>query len=151
MSKLTKADYETIDACQSRDAWKDACDTIKGRHGGQYPFDWHAVVLKGGLGNRILSRWGMDMEFRMTTIRPGDSLADARKRTEFPAHPLVQCKGCDKFPDQLAEYVEMAEVEPEVYKTPTDAAKSDGTYNKLTGKFHCTACYLKKGMPTGRA
>lgn len=151
MSTLTEADHKTLDACQDLYAWRAACNTVKDRHGGIYPSDWHAVVIQGGLGDTILARWGMDMSIKEVKVDPDQSVREAMSALTREAHPTVQCKGCDKFPDQLEEYVEMAAEEPSAYRTPTAAAQTDGTYNKQTGKFWCTACYIQQGQPSGRA
>lgn len=151
MSTLTEADHKTLDACQNYDAWRAACNTVKERHGGVYPDDWHAVMLQGGRANEILARWGMDMSFKSVKVEPGESIADAREGLVRDSHAVVQCKECARFPDQIDEFVEMAAEEPEHYKTPTAAAKTDGTYNRATGKFYCTACYIALGQPLGTA
>lgn len=151
MSNLTIEDLRMLDDCSSYDEWKDATVTVKHRHGGCYPADWFNVMIKGGRANEILARFGMDTAPRMTTLEPGEDIETARKRLEVPAHPLVQCRGCGRFPDQIDEFVEMAEDEPDFYKTPTAAAKSDGTYNRTTGKLWCSMCYIKHGRPLGKA
>ena len=151
MSDLSEADLKTIDDCQCYNDWYAACQTIKERHDGHYPDDWHAVVLQGGLGNRVLARWGMDLSFKSVSVGPGQSIEEARKALTRETHAPVQCKGCGRFPDQIGEYVEMAAGEPKKYKTPTAAAKTDGTYNRGTGKFYCTTCYIAADQPKGTA
>ena len=62
----------------------------------------------------------------------------------------IMCKGCKKTPSELLEYEMLAE---EIgYDTPEEAViKQEGTYNKETGYFWCTDCYIKAGMPLGEA
>jgi len=56
------------------------------------------------------------------------------------------CRGCNKTPDQIEEYVEIAKEEG---MTPDAFVSSEeGTYNKDNGHFLCTECYVKWGMPT---
>lgn len=53
------------------------------------------------------------------------------------------CIGCNKKPDEIAEYVFAAKEEgmsPDVY-----VASMEGTYNKKNGHFLCTDCYIKAG------
>ena len=61
------------------------------------------------------------------------------------------CIGCKLSPDEIQEYVEMAE-DNEGFsncKTPDDAVLfNEGTYNKDNGHFLCTTCYIKAGMPS---
>jgi len=58
----------------------------------------------------------------------------------------ISCRGCHKTPDELPEYVEIAEEEG---MTPTAyMQQEEGTYNRETGGFLCTSCYIKAGMPS---
>jgi len=67
---------------------------------------------------------------------------------DFP-FPKAQCKGCNKHPDALSEYVDIAKEED---CTPTEYVQhNEGTYNPTTGKFWCTECYIRVGMPLGQA
>ena len=60
-----------------------------------------------------------------------------------------QCKICGKEPKEISEYCELAE---EDCMTPDNwVAKEEGTFNFETGKFYCTECYVKIGMPLGTA
>lgn len=62
----------------------------------------------------------------------------------------VNCKGCNKTPDELEEYVRLADVCG--FRSPTQAVQvGEGTYNRMTGKFYCTECYIEAGMPLGKA
>lgn len=61
----------------------------------------------------------------------------------------LKCVGCGKSPEQLSEYIEMAEVEE---TTPEEFVRSDeGTYNRENGHFWCTKCYIIAGQPLGVA
>lgn len=56
------------------------------------------------------------------------------------------CTGCNKHPDQIEEYVELAQDEG---ITPDDYVRTEeGTYNRENGHFLCTACYCHAGMPS---
>ena len=61
----------------------------------------------------------------------------------------IKCKVCDRKPHEIGEYVYCADdegIEPEEF-----VKKEEGTYNPSTGKFYCTSCYVKIGMPLGKA
>jgi aspartate carbamoyltransferase regulatory subunit len=61
----------------------------------------------------------------------------------------IKCKRCGKHPNELSEYIECAEEEgitPDEY-----VVREEGTYNEKTGLFYCTPCYVKVGMPLGKA
>lgn len=61
----------------------------------------------------------------------------------------VTCKECGRKPEDIKEYVTEAK---ENNCTPTDYVQhQEGTYNWHTGKFYCTDCYIKVGMPLGKA
>ena len=61
-----------------------------------------------------------------------------------------RCKGCGKTPEELMEYKMMAEEEG--YASAEEAVrKEEGTFNPATGLFWCTDCYVKAGMPSGKA
>lgn len=58
----------------------------------------------------------------------------------------IVCGYCDKTPDQIDEYVEMAAA---LGTTPNAYVETlEGTFNPLTGHFACTACYIRIGMPS---
>ena len=62
-------------------------------------------------------------------------------------HPT--CKCCGRRPEEITEYKEGAAdmgMTPSVY-----VILEEGTYNKVTRKFYCTSCYIKAGMPMGKA
>lgn len=61
----------------------------------------------------------------------------------------LRCKGCGKAPNEINEYIlaaEDEEITPELY-----VIREEGTYNRETGLFWCTRCYIKAGMPLGKA
>ncbi|MFA6619413.1 MAG: hypothetical protein WCT23_10145 [Candidatus Neomarinimicrobiota bacterium] len=60
-----------------------------------------------------------------------------------------KCKVCGKRPDEIEEYIQMAE---DMGVSPFQAIHSEeGTLNTKTGLFYCTSCYIKIGMPLGTA
>lgn len=60
---------------------------------------------------------------------------------------VVYCGRCRKMPHEIPEYVEAVE---DLDMTPAAyVIREEGTYNKSTGKFLCTSCYVAEGMPTG--
>lgn len=62
---------------------------------------------------------------------------------------IIKCKGCNRTPDEIPEYIELAK---ELNLTPNLAViTEEGTYNHGTGRFYCTNCYITAGMPLGKA
>lgn len=64
-----------------------------------------------------------------------------------PDRPL--CAGCKKRPDELFEYVSMAQevgMSAEQY-----VVAEEGTLDQATGLFLCTPCYIRHGQPAGRS
>ena len=56
-----------------------------------------------------------------------------------------RCKGCGKTPQELIEYNDLAIAMG--YSSPEEAMmKESSTFNKETGEFYCTRCFLKKYM-----
>ena len=58
------------------------------------------------------------------------------------------CIGCGKRPDEIEEYVDGAlnygrKITPDEY-----VRREEGTYNPANGRFACTDCYFKMGMPS---
>lgn len=56
-----------------------------------------------------------------------------------------KCTGCDRYADELEEYIEAATdcgMSPDEY-----CMAEEGTYNATNGHFLCTDCYIKAGMP----
>lgn len=63
---------------------------------------------------------------------------------------VVKCGNCGKKPSEIQEYIDMAKSEG--YSSPESFVRAgDGTYNKITGLFYCTKCYVELGMPNGKA
>lgn len=61
----------------------------------------------------------------------------------------ARCAKCGKSPEEITEYV-IASIEEDM--TPSDYVKSEeGTYNPKNGHFYCTSCYVRLGMPLGKA
>lgn len=61
----------------------------------------------------------------------------------------LRCRDCHKTPSQIDEYLIAAEdfkMSPEEY-----VRREEGTLNRETGQFFCTACYVTRGMPLGTA
>ena len=60
-----------------------------------------------------------------------------------------KCKVCGLHPEDIAEYVECA---ADMGVTPSKyVVLEEGTYNTTTKQFYCTTCYIKVGMPLGKA
>jgi hypothetical protein len=60
---------------------------------------------------------------------------------------VPQCAVCGKNANQLITKAEAVDcLGPK--GTPTQMAKDDGTYNRRSGRFACTPCYIAIGMPT---
>ena len=61
----------------------------------------------------------------------------------------IACIGCGRTPDEIPEYIAMAEYED---MSPEECViHNEGTYNPRTGSFYCTKCYIGIGMPAGKA
>lgn len=61
----------------------------------------------------------------------------------------IKCCYCGKSPNEIEEYIGYSKdsnCTPEEY-----VINCDGTYNNRTGEFACTHCYIKHGMPLGKA
>lgn len=59
------------------------------------------------------------------------------------------CIRCKKKPHEISTYVDMAK---EDNMSPADFVKTgEGTYCHRTGYFWCDECYIKLGMPLGKA
>jgi hypothetical protein len=62
------------------------------------------------------------------------------------------CRGCKLTPSELDEYVLRHAEEGGYFDSPDDVVRRDeGTYNRKTGFFWCTWCYLDRGQPPGTA
>ncbi len=61
----------------------------------------------------------------------------------------VHCANCHRTPDEIEEYSREATGED---MDPVDyVRRNEGTFNRATGGFYCTECYIKIGMPLGVA
>ena len=61
----------------------------------------------------------------------------------------IKCKVCGKQPLEIKEYIQYGKEEG---LTPEEfVIQNEGTYNRLTGKFYCTSCYIAIGMPLEKA
>lgn len=60
---------------------------------------------------------------------------------------VTHCGRCRKMPHELSEYVQQVEG---TAMTPAEyVQQEEGTYNRMTGRFLCTECYIAEGMPNG--
>lgn len=64
---ITQEELSMLEACQSAQDWREACDAIKKSRGGMYPDDWWDKVKLSGIMDRILARWGDDSEIKVST------------------------------------------------------------------------------------
>lgn len=58
----------------------------------------------------------------------------------------MKCVGCGKHPDQIYEYVFLAESEGHPSAAHAVIAE-EGTYSAETNRFACTDCYVRMGQP----
>lgn len=64
----------------------------------------------------------------------------------------MHCKICHNEPKDIEEYVFQPIIYPQYYDSPEDyVRKEEGTFNPKTELFYCTDCYVKIGMPLGKA
>lgn len=71
--------------------------------------------------------------------------AEAMQRPTID-QPRLVCIGCNKPPNEIQEYIDIAEAEE---MTPDEyVSKEEGTLNRLNGHFLCTQCYVKAGCPS---
>ena len=61
----------------------------------------------------------------------------------------MKCKNCGKKPEEIHEYVQGAQEEGMTVEEYVWL--EEGTFNKETDLFYCTSCYIKLGMPLGKA
>lgn len=60
------------------------------------------------------------------------------------------CAGCGRHPKDIPEYIERMMAEG--FASPDEAVRQEeGTYNPDTDRFWCTECYIRVGMPLGKA
>ena len=65
---ITDEELKSLEACQSGEDWRDACDKIKAARDGMYPDDWWDKVKLSGMMDRIMERCGADSEQTVTTV-----------------------------------------------------------------------------------
>ncbi len=65
-----------LEACQSAQEWREACDNIKGAREQCYPDDWWNKVKLTGMMDRILARWGENSEVRVSSHKTLKELRD---------------------------------------------------------------------------
>ncbi|RAP77551.1 hypothetical protein DL346_03475 [Paenibacillus montanisoli] len=61
----------------------------------------------------------------------------------------LRCKVCRKPPCEISEYIVnacLAKISPDEY-----VRKEELSLNPQTGLFYCTSCFIKIGMPYGKA
>jgi hypothetical protein len=58
VAAITEQEIQLLKGAQSLVAWTDACAKIKRAHMGHYPTDWFARVLRSGLADEVLARFG---------------------------------------------------------------------------------------------
>ena len=68
MNNITNEELSMLEACQSAQEWREACDKIKGARGQAYPDDWWNKVKLTGMMDRILARWGDDSKIRVNGL-----------------------------------------------------------------------------------
>ena len=59
------------------------------------------------------------------------------------------CVNCHKTPDEINEYSQemtQSNMEPSEY-----VRREEGTYSFIHNTFYCTECYVRVGMPLGKA
>jgi hypothetical protein len=55
---ITSSELDRFNNAATEEEWNAACDDIKAARGGQYPPDWYAVVIRGGVLARAQARFG---------------------------------------------------------------------------------------------
>ena len=68
MNNITNEELSMLEACQSAEDWREACDKIKGAREQCYPDDWWNKVKLTGMMDRILARWGNDSEIKSVSF-----------------------------------------------------------------------------------
>jgi hypothetical protein len=65
---ITDDELKDLEACQSAQDWRNACDKIKAVRDGMYPDDWWDKVKLSGMMDRIMYKWGADSDLTLTRI-----------------------------------------------------------------------------------
>jgi len=76
MNNITNEELSMLEACQSAQDWREACDKIKGAREQSYPDDWWNKVKLTGMMDRILARWGENSEVRVSSHKTLKELRD---------------------------------------------------------------------------
>ena len=58
MSNITEEELVKLSETKCNNDWSEVCDDIKSAHGGEYPSDWFAKVMLGGVAAAARARWG---------------------------------------------------------------------------------------------
>jgi len=65
---MTKTELDRLQAVGTYEEWKSVCHAIKDEHGGRYPASWHTEVIRSGLADRVLLKFGMSTQMTITTV-----------------------------------------------------------------------------------
>mgnify|MGYP003645456666 CR=1 FL=1 len=57
MNNLTEAEIKRLKETKNESQWNSVCDDIKAARNGEYPDDWFAVVMIGGLMSEVDAGW----------------------------------------------------------------------------------------------
>lgn len=80
MTNITEEELAMLEACQSPQDWREACQKIKGAREEAYPDDWWDKVKLSGMMERILSRWDEDSELLITSLPTFEDLQEEMKK-----------------------------------------------------------------------
>lgn len=87
--------------------------------------------------------------FAMEDSTPVSGVKASWVKVGLSAKSTVICGSCKRPPETMDEYILAAR---ENGTTPTKFVKrEEGTFDKDTGLFFCTDCYITLGCPTGKA
>ncbi len=59
MAALTTEETAQLNAASTEDEWNDVCDAVKKARDGDYPPDWYAKVIVGGVMADFTQRAGL--------------------------------------------------------------------------------------------
>jgi hypothetical protein len=63
--------------------------------------------------------------------------------------PILRCVGCGKRPDEIDEYLKGNQSDDQQVEPDDYVWSNEGTLDRVTGHFACTACYIRMGCPSG--
>jgi len=139
IEKITEQEIAMLEGCNSAEDWKRATMAVKEARGGAYPPDWYEKVIAEGLGRRVSQKWGARFEVRCGTMRPAPISSTAIMAlaavhvTHFERlcrqgidgasgirldecagllriwRSIVEARGCELAPDELAEVLSAIE------------------------------------------